>query len=67
MYGARKERSTWVIIGRLLQGKGAVSIPKALFFSYSANIFLIQLDLLGTLRACPKLEVSTWMVVYKTS
>ena len=49
------------------QVKGAVRISKALFFSYSEKVLLIQLTRSGPLRSWPKFEGFLGVFMEKTS
>ena len=67
MAGDETDRRTRVVLVKLAWGKGAVRRNKYLLLSYCAKAPLIQLTWSGPLRAWPKLEVFSGLMVGKTS
>ena len=55
------------MLGKFSWVKGAVRTPKALFLSYCEYATLPQFTGFGPLRACPKFEGFSGVVVEKTS
>ena len=65
--GPEQKLRTWIVIGKFSQVKVLVNIPKALFLLYCAKAPLIQLTRSGPLRAWPKIEGFSGVVVENTS
>ena len=65
MAGAKTDRRIRVVLVKLAQVKGTSRKPKDLFLSYCEKALLIQFTWLDSLRAWPKIEGLSGVMVEK--